>query len=287
MTSSNEVNPILSEEAVEGLAALVTVAASKEAERNVVNAQVSEEYFKLKVLPQHICSPSTKDAVSCFTIDRWESLRQAWLKGQPAEIQLWYHESFADIPDNPALGYAKIHGGSETEDHIQCNKPNHAFIKKNSTTEIYNGKRRYESSLETKVNDLKEECVKEGISLEEAFQRDENYVLANATITTEKHGTLSINDHMAAKSETLKANVKVKNWADSGIKLMTGAVGNQGGSETDDNGGSLFDEALDVSVTQVEAFEEVRDVLLKFDATMKEEPLSTEQVERRGNYIPS
>ena len=287
MTSSNEVNPILSEEAVEGLAALVTASASREAERNVINAQVNEEYFKLKVLPQHICSPSTKEAVSCFTIDRWESLRQAWLAGQPSGIQLWYRESWADVPDNPALGFAKIHGGSITTDHIQCTKPNHAFIKKNSTTEIYNGKGRYESFLENKVNSLKGECVDEGISLEEAFERDENYVLANATVTTKEHGTLSINDHMAAKSETLKSNVKVKNWADSGIKLMTGAVGNQGGSETDDNGGSLFDEALDVSVTQVEAFEEVRDVLLKFDATMKEEPLSAEQVEQRGNYIPS
>jgi hypothetical protein len=287
MTSCDEVNPILSDEAVEGLAVLVTAAASKEAERNVVNAQVSEEYFKLKVLPQHICSPSTKDAVSCFTVDRWESLRQAWLDGQPAEIRLWYRESFADIPDNPALGFAKIHGGSETEDHIQCNKPNHAFIKKNSTTEIYNGKRRYEAFLEHKQNALKEECAREGISLEEAYERDENYVLANATITTEKHGTLSINDHMAAKSETLKVNVKVKNAVDLLTKLMTSAVGNQGGSETDDNGGALFDEALEVSTEQIAAFEDLRDQLVSFDATMKEEPLSEEQIEQRGNYIPS
>jgi hypothetical protein len=68
---------------------------------------------------------------------------------------------------------------------------------------------------------------------------------------------------------------------------MTSAVGNQGGSETDDNGGALFDEALEVSTEQIAAFEDLRDQLVSFDATMKEEPLSEEQIEQRGNYIPS
>ena len=288
-------DPALPVESVEVITDLVTIAASSTGKADVTNAQVCEQYMAFNVLPQHICSPNGKDAVSCFTKDTWQDMRQAWLDGQHDTIQLWYCESWNDVPDNPALGFAKIEGGAVTLDHIKCTKPNHEFIRDNATTEIYNGKKRYEKFLSLELNDLKEKCASENppISLEEAFKRDENYVLANATITTgtgDSKETLSIPDHVSKKSEAkvaLKHNQQVKNWADKGIKLLTRAAGASAGSETDDTGGLLFDEKLDVSKRQLNATSKLRDQLAKFDELMKEEALTPEQVETLGNYIPS
>ena len=287
-------DPALPDEAVEQLTALVTIAASNTGKADVTNEQVCAQYFKLKVLPQHICSPKN-DAVSCFTEDTWQSMRQAWLDGQDDRIQLWYRESWNDVIDNPALGFAKIEGGTVTGDHIKCTKPNHTFISENAATEIYNGKKRYEKFIILELNELKEKCASENppISLEEAFKRDENYVLANATITTgtgDSKETLSVPDHVSKKAAAkapLKHNQQVKNWADLGIKLLTRAAGAAAGSETDDTGGLLYDEKLDVSKKQLNATGKLRDQLAKFDELMKEEALTPEQVKTLGNYIPS
>ena len=288
-------DPALPDEAVKQLTELVTIAASSTGKADVTNEQVCEQYFALKVLPQHICSPNVKDAVSCFTKDTWQSMRQAWLDGQDDRIRLWYRESWNDVPDNPALGFAKIEGGAVTGDHTKCTKPNHAFISENAATEIYNGKKRYEKFLTLELNDLKEKCASENppISLEEAFKRNENYVLANATITTgtgDSKETLSIPDHVSKKAESkapLKHNQRVKNGVDQLYKLIVRGAGAEGGSETDDTGGLLFEEKLDVSKKQLNATGKLRDQLAKFDALMKEEALTPEQVEALGNYIPS
>lgn len=293
-------SPALPVESVETITDLVTIAASKTGQADVTNAQVCKQYFDLKVLPQHICSPNVKDAVSCFTEDSWQSMRQAWLDGQDDRIQLWYRESWNDVPDDTALGFAKIEGGAVTLDHVKCTKPNHEFIRDGATNEIYNGKKRYEKFLILELNELKEKCASENppISLEEAFKRDENYVLANATITTgtgSSKETQSIPDFVSKKSESkkseakkvLKHNQQLKNWADTGTKLLIRAAGAAGGSETDDTGGLLFEEELDVSKKQLNATSKLRDQLAKFDELMKEEALTPEQVEALGNYIPS
>ena len=62
-------DPALSDEAVEQLTELVTIAASNTGKADVTNAQVCERYMAFNVLPQHICSPNGKDAISCFTKD--------------------------------------------------------------------------------------------------------------------------------------------------------------------------------------------------------------------------
>mgnify|MGYP003111362516 CR=1 FL=1 len=288
-------DPALPVELVEQLTELVTIAASSTGKADVTNAQVCEQYFELKVLPQHIRSPNAQDAVSAFTKDTWQDMRQAWLDGQDDRIQLWYRESWNDVQDNPALGFAKIEGGAVTLDHIKCTKPNHEFIRDGATNEIYNGKKRYEKFIILELNNLKEKCASENppVSLEEAFKRDENYVLANATITTgtgDSKETLSIPDHVSKKSEAkvaLKHNQQVKNWADKGIKLLTRAAGASAGSKSDDTGGLLYDEKLDVSKAQLNATSKLRDQLAKFDGLMKDEALTPEQVETLGNYIPS
>lgn len=287
-------DPALPVESVATITDLVTIAASNTGKADVTNAQVCEQYMAFNVLPQHICSPNAKDAISCFTKETWQSMRQAWLDGQDDMIQLWFEESWNDVKDNPALGFAKIEGGAITLDHTKCTKPNHEFIRDNATTEIYNGKKRYEKFIILELNDLKEKCASENppISLEEAFKRDENYVLANATITTgtgDSKETLSVPDHVSKKAEAkaaLKHNQQVKNWVDRGTKLLTRAAGAAAGSD-DDSGGLLYDEKLDVSKKQLNATGKLRDQLAKFDELMKEEALTPEQVETLGNYIPS
>ena len=147
--------------------------------------------------------------------------------------------------------------------------------------------------LKLELNKLKKKCAEKQIPLEQALADDANYVLANAEITSERQGekvTESIADNVAntsASRAALKHNVQVKNAVDLLTKLMNRAVGKPGGSETDDDGGLLFNEELEVSSEQVESFEKVRDALIEFDKTMKEEPLSEEQVKLLGNYISS
>jgi len=288
-------DPALPVESVETITDLVTIAARSTGKADVTNAQVCDKYMLFNVLPQHICSPNVQDAVSCFTEDTWQLMRQAWFNGQDDLIQLWFCESWNDVQDNPALGFAKIEGGAVTLDHIKCTKPNQEFIRDNATTEIYNGKKRYEKYLKLELNDLKEKCASENppISLEEAFKRDENYVLANATITTgygDSKETLPLADHVSKQSAAkveLKHNQRVKNWADVGTKLLTRGAGAAAGSDTDDTGGLLYDEKLHVSKAQLNATNKMRDQLAKFDELMKNEALTPEQVETLGNYIPS
>jgi len=288
-------DPALPDEKVKQLTDLVTISARDLGRVDITNAQVCDKYMTFNVLPQHICSPNVQDAVSCFTEESWQLMRQAWFNGQDDMIRLWFCESWNDVQDNPALGFAKIEGGAVTLDHIKCTKPNQEFIRDNATTEIYNGKKRYEKYLKLELNDLKEKCASENppISLGEAFKRDENYVLANATITTgygDSKETLPLADHVSkavyAKA-ALKHNQQVKNWADLGIKLLTRAAGATGGSKTDDTGGLLYDEKLDVSKAQLNATSKMRDQVAKFDELMKQEALTPEQVEALGNYIPS
>ena len=293
LTGKND--PALPVEEVKQLTDLVTISASNTGKVDVTNAQVCDKYMTFNVLPQHICSPNAKDAVSAFTVETWELMRQAWLDGQDDLIRLWYRESWNDVQDNPALGFAKIEGGAVTLDHTKCTKPNQEFIRDNATTEIYNGKKRYEKFLKLELNDLKEKCASEKppISLEEAFKRDENYVLANATITTgygDSKETLPIVDHVSKQSETkapLKHNQRVKNGVNQLYKLIVRGAGAEGGSETDDTGGLLFDEELAVSSKQLKATGRLRDEIAKFDEVMKNEALTPEQVAALGNYIPS
>ena len=293
MTSSNEVDPILSGEPVDVLAELVKKASASDSTRSYYNQQVSVHYFKLKVLPQHICSPNVKDAVSCFNKETWQGMRQAYFDGLHPEILVWFNEDWADVPDDTSLGFAKIDGGEKTEDRLECNKANHGLLCKASTDEIFNGQRRYVQFLKLELNKLKKECAKKQIPLEQALADEANYVLANAEITSERQGekvTESIADNVAntsASKAALKHNVQVKNAVDVLAKLMTRAVGNPGGSETDDDGGLLFNEELDVSSEQMAANEKVRDVLIEFNAVMKDEALSIEQVQLLGNHISS
>ena len=293
MTSSNEVDPILSGKPVEVLTGLVKNASASDSTRSYYNQQVSEHYFQLKVLPQHICSPNVKGAVSCFNKETWQDMRQAYFDGLHPEILVWFNEDWADVPDDTSLGFAKIDGGEKTEDRLECNKANHGSICKQSTDEIFNGQRRYVRFLKLELNKLKKECAKKQIPLEQALADDANYVLAHAEITSERQGekvTESIADNVAntsASKAALKHNVQVKNAVDVLSKLMTRAVGNPGGSETDDDGGLLFNEELDVSSEQMAANEKVRDVLIEFNAVMKDEAISAEQVKLLGNHISS
>ena len=257
---------------------------------DVASKNIYELLFVNDVLPQSICSPSTKleDGVECFfTKEEYNATISQWHEDQDERIRSWYKPKFADVaprgnyPDGTAWVKVLTGSGVATTDKVEPTPDNHNALKKGAVDQIGNMRKGYISHCINEQFRFQEECIEKGINdLEGALA--EHPIFGKATGSNGK----SLEAIANAATSKKKPLARLAGNLDTSQSIIVGLVG-AGKTRQDDNGALLFEDDIrdQVPVDLVELLESKRDADFKFQSAMLAFDLPEDVISKIGKFF--